>query len=240
MDKINDRHFTCGTRNDTCTSVKYIHHIRNTTGIIQMNHITLSNGLTIEDAIHNMLYADDVNTKNSTIKTYIENWYANNMTNYSKFIEDTVYCNDRRIAEPNGWDVNGDASKLFLFYSHVNRDLTCGNTNDKFTVSEDIGNGKLAYPVGLLTAAETEMVGYDILGTNNYYWTMSPSLYSNSSAYIYTMSSSQSLVLDNLAVTYKNIPLGVRPVISLKPEISYISGDGSSSNPYIVNSRSVE
>ena len=84
------------------------------------------------------------------------------------------------------------------------------------------------------------MVGYDILGTDNYYWTMSPSLYSNSSSYIYTMSSSVELVLDNIAVTYKSIPMGVRPVISLVPEIGYISGDGSPERPYVINSRSLE
>lgn len=240
MSDLNSRHYTCGTRSDTCTSVKYVHHARNTTGIIQINHITLSNGVTIEEAIHEMLHAEDVNTTESTLKTYVETWYAENMIDYSNFIEDTVYCNDRRIAQPNGWDVNGDPTGLFLFYSHMYRDLTCENKNDRFTVSEEIGNGKLKYPVGLLTAAEVDMVGYDILGTDNYYWTMSPSLYSNSSAYIYTMSSSKDLVLDNLAVTYKNIPLGVRPVISLKSGIGYIAGDGTATNPYVVNSRSLE
>lgn len=240
MDQLNDRHFTCGTRSDTCASVKYIHHARNTTGIIQVNHITLTNGKTIEEAINEMLHAEDVNTTDSTIKTYVENWYAENMIDYSNFIEDTVYCNDRRIAQPNGWDVNGDPTGLFLFYSNMYRDLTCENKNDRFTVSEEIGNGKLKYPVGLLTATEVDMVGYDILGTDNYYWTMSPSLFSNSSSYIYTMSSEKELVLDNLAVPYKNIPLGVRPVISLKSGIGYISGNGTATNPYVVNSRSLE
>ena len=240
MSQLNNYHFTCGSRSDKCSEVKYIHHLRLSSDVIQVNHVILSGGKTIEELLHEMLYAEDVNTTDSTIKAYIETWYANNMSDYTSYIEDTVYCNDRRIATKNGWDVNGDPTGRLLFYSNANRDLTCENLNDRFTVGTDIGNGKLSYPVGLLTVTEADMVGYDILGTDNYYWTMSPSLYSNSSSYIYTMSSSVELVLDNIAVTYKSIPMGVRPVISLVPEIGYISGDGSPERPYVINSRSLE
>ena len=240
MSQLNNYHFTCGSRSDKCSEVKYIHHLRLSSDVIQVNHVILSGGKTIEELLYEMLYAEDVNTTDSTIKTYIETWYANNMSDYTSYIEDTVYCNDRRIATKNGWDVNGDPTGRLLFYSNANRDLTCENLNDRFTVGTDIGNGKLSYPVGLLTVTEADMVGYDILGTDNYYWTMSPSLYSNSSSYIYTMSSSVELVLDNIAVTYKSIPMGVRPVISLVPEIGYISGDGSPERPYVINSRSLE
>ena len=54
------------------------------------------------------------------------------------------------------------------------------------------------------------------------------------------MSSDAELLLDNLAVTFKTIPIGVRPVISLKPEISYITGNGSAERPYVINSRSLD
>lgn len=240
MSQLNNYHFTCGNRSDECSSVRYIHHLRLSNDVIQFNYITLSGGKTIEEAIHEMLYADDVNETSSEIKTYIETWYAENMIDYTHYLEDTVYCNDRRIANYNGWVANGDPVGRLLFYPNMYRDLTCENKNDRFTVGEDIGNGKLEYPVGLLTATETEMVGYGILGTDQYYWTMSPSLYSNSSSYIYTMSSDAELLLDNLAVTFKTIPIGVRPVISLVPEIGYISGDGSPERPYVINSRSLE
>ena len=36
-------------------------------------------------------------------------------------------------------------------------------------------------------------------------------------------------------MTRMDSSMGVRPVISLKPEIAYSSGDGSKNNPYIVN-----
>lgn len=240
MSQLNNYHFTCGNRSDECSSVRYIHHLRLSNDVIQFNYITLSGGKTIEEAIHEMLYADDVNETSSEIKTYIETWYAENMIDYTHYLEDTVYCNDRRIANYNGWSTNGDPVGRLLFYPNMYRDLTCENRNDRFTVGEDIGNGKLEYPVGLLTATETEMVGYGILGTDQYYWTMSPSLYSNSSSYIYTMSSDAELLLDNLAVTFKTIPIGVRPVISLKPEVSYITGNGSAERPYVINSRSLD
>ncbi|MCI6350260.1 MAG: hypothetical protein MR779_05115 [Tenericutes bacterium] len=38
------------------------------------------------------------NTNDSTIKAYIDNWYANNMTSYTKYLSTTaVYCNDREV-----------------------------------------------------------------------------------------------------------------------------------------------
>ncbi len=56
-----------------------------------------------------MLYKDDVNTNNSTIKSAIDNWYSNNMTQYTNYLEDTVWCNDRSMdnKESNGWNPAG-------------------------------------------------------------------------------------------------------------------------------------
>ena len=44
---------------------------------------------------------DDIraNTNDSTIKTYIDNWYENNLTSYTNYLSsDAVYCNDRELA----------------------------------------------------------------------------------------------------------------------------------------------
>ena len=38
------------------------------------------------------------NKNNSTIKTYIDNWYSNNLSSYTKYIStEAVYCNDREV-----------------------------------------------------------------------------------------------------------------------------------------------
>jgi len=133
-----------------------------------------------------MLYNDDVNTNNSTIKTAIDNWYANNMTEYTPYLEDTVWCNDRSIYS-GGWTKDGDATG-YLYYSPYNRasnlrkpDLSCSNINDSFTVSETNGNGKLKYPISLLTADEIMLAGGRLyssnskyyLYTNEYWWALS-------------------------------------------------------------------
>ncbi len=39
------------------------------------------------------------NTNDSTIKTYIDNWYENNLTSYTNYLsDDAIYCNDRELA----------------------------------------------------------------------------------------------------------------------------------------------
>ena len=46
------------------------------------------------------------NTNDSTIKTYIEDWYENNLLSYTNYLSsDAIYCNDREIA-------SGDEYKL--------------------------------------------------------------------------------------------------------------------------------
>ena len=53
-----------------------------------------------------MLY-DNVNVNDSTIKTEIESWFEKNLLNYEKYLEDTIFCNDRSIYELGGWNQDG-------------------------------------------------------------------------------------------------------------------------------------
>ena len=233
---MSNHHYTCLNTTGKCTSINYVYFNNN---VIIYYHV-LKNGKSIDDALNEMLWDDNVNTTDSTIKTTIDTWYANNMTDYTMYLEDTIYCNDRRVSNLSGWSPTGNTTEMITFYSNTYRDLTCPNKNDQFTVSEENGNGKLTYPVGLLTAGETDLSGYDVLGVDNYYWTLSPSLFSSHSNYHYTMSSYVELGLDNIPTNYTSIGVGVRPVISLKTGIGYIAGDGTTINPYVVNSRSLE
>ena len=94
-------HYSCSNTTGTCSTVRYYYY--------NNYYIELTGGTTIEEALVEMLSAEDVNKTNSTIKTYIDNWYQSNMTNYTDYIEDTVYCNDRSIsnATETGWNPNG-------------------------------------------------------------------------------------------------------------------------------------
>ena len=48
----------------------------------------------------------NANTTDSTIKTYLESWYNTNLSEYSEFIADTGFCNDRTLATYS-WNGNG-------------------------------------------------------------------------------------------------------------------------------------
>ena len=198
-------------------------------------YIELTNGKTGADVLNEMLYNSDVNTNESVIKTYLENWYETNMTGYTTKLEDTIYCNDRSTNKINGWEPNGgDVDGLpileFKNYEANNSSLYCANTNDKFTVSSSLGNGKLTYPVGLLTSPEAKLANVSVdnyLTSGLEYWLISPTAN--------TKTSTVSTI--NIQKIYEQgveDSLGVRPVISLKPNTEFTEGDGSFTSPYVI------
>ena len=55
------------------------------------------------------------NASDSTIKTYIDNWYENNFTTYTNYLSnDAVYCNNRELATGSSYSTtnSGSASKV--------------------------------------------------------------------------------------------------------------------------------
>ena len=187
------------------------------------------------------------NTNNSTIKTAIDNWYATNLnTNYGKYISTTaVYCNDRT------YTISG-SNTLFGAYTRLRTNKTptydCTDTNDKFTVDTSTGNGKLKYPIALMTADEVSFAGglwvtnaptwYYYNSANgsstgtNWWWLLSPYCWGGSYASVFILSgSSDPGYLSNNSVNYTN---GVRPAISLKSCVKTSGGDGSANAPYTI------
>ena len=224
---INTHHYTCFTDGTTCTSIYYIYYISGSTPY----YITLTNGKSVDDALNEMLYADDVNTKDSTMKTYIDSWYKDNMTSYTNKLEDTVFCNDRTIYSKGGWNPNGGSTSTYLYFKNYNTNysLACTNETDRFSMSNS--KARLNYPVGLLSAPEVRLAyrnansSTNYLYTGNFYWLSSPN-YDNYLESIYMEGS--------YGAYYVTYVIGVRPVISLKPGTGYTSGDGSYTNPFVV------
>ena len=193
------------------------------------------------------------NTNNSTIKDKIDTWYASNLEakGYTKYLSTTaVYCNDR--SNPAGGYNTGNSTFYYGAYTRLitNKAPTydCTDTNDKFTVDTSTGNGKLTYPIALMTADEVSFAG-GLWGTNaptwyyknsangsstgsTWWWLLSPYYWSGSYADLFSVygSSSPGHLVDN----YVNNSLGVRPVISLKSCIKYSTGNGSASDPYTI------
>ena len=193
---------------------------------------------------------DRSNTNNSTIKDKIDTWYEQNMTSYTKYLSTTaVYCNDR--SNPAGGYNTGNSKFYYGVYTRLitNKAPTydCADTNDKFTVDTSTGNGKLTYPIALMTADEVSFVGgfYGKSAETWYYnsakgsstgstwwWLLSPIYWDGSRASVFgVLGSSYPGYLSNDSVYNAG---GVRPSVSLKSCVKTSGGDGSASTPYTI------
>ena len=184
------------------------------------------------------------NTTNSTIKTIIDKWYKDNLnTNYGKYLSTTaVYCNDRSTSDNTNF---GASTRL---YTNKTPSYDCATTEDKFTVDTSTGNGKLTYPIALMTADEVSFAG-GVYGTNaptwyyknsangsstgsTWWWLLSPRRWDGGFAVVFGVyGSSNPGYLYYYNVNNTN---GVRPAISLKSCIKYSTGNGSASDPYTI------
>ena len=200
------------------------------------------------------LASNRTNTHNSIIKGVIDTWYKDNLnTNYGKYISTTaIYCNDR--SNPAGGYNTGKSTFLYgadtRLYTNKTPTYDCTNVNDKFTVDTSTGNGKLTYPVALMTADEVSFAGGVVfedtkawswynnnsangssIGTT--WWLLSPFEWDNNYAYVFNVNSSSNF-FGNLNGNTTGLTNGVRPVLSLKSCVKIRGGDGSASNPYTI------
>ena len=241
---LNNNHYTCmgGT---TCSTVYYIYY----TGSNAMYYIELTGGKTVSDALSDML---DNNTTSSTIKGNsttsgtIDYWYYNNIEQkgYSDYLEDTIWCNNRSIYQLNGWDPDGGNTRRYLYFNSYESayntyipSLSCSREVDRFTVSEENGNGDLDYPVGLLTADEIMLAGGNYETSNSSYYLCTGLSWWVGTPDVFIDYCGGGLIVHPLGKLTGNrvtIANGVRPSISLKPETEIIDGDGTVNSPYIV------
>ena len=185
-------------------------------------------------------------TNSSTIKTTIDNWYTSNLEakGYTKYLSKTaVYCNDRSTSN------NEDFGARTRLQINTNKtpSYDCSATEDKFTVDSSTGNGKLTYPIALMTADEVSFAGglwatnaptwyyYNSANgssTNSTWWLLSPNYWNGSNAGVFGMGgSSQPGNLNSGNVFNSN---SVRPAVSLKSCTLYSTGNGSASDPYTI------
>ena len=245
-------HYTCLNDSGQCSQVYYVYFVSGDT----VYNIILSDGNSGKDAWNQM----QNNTNDSVVKTAVDNWFKNIFStyftnlnkNYNDYLEDTVWCNDRSINmlgnESNkvgsGWDPDSGTISNYLWFSAYGRITTgtprldCPNKNDAFTVNDiKNGNGSLTYPVGLLTADEVSLAGGGgktwssdknyYLYSGKYWWIMSPYYYGDGTFY------DINIVSDGYCSRpYISSEYGVRPSISIKPNVKMNSGDGSEASPY--------
>jgi len=195
------------------------------------------------------------NETNSTIKTYIDTWYENNIKGktFESYLVDSGFCNDRSFASNN---TGTGYAKSYTLYGGYTRNATdastptsslkCINSNDLFTLNSTLntttsaksnGNHALTYPIGLITADELTMAGqgwskyhYNVwTNSDAWYWSLSPVGFDEGMGAVFYANNDGKLgngVLRGEA--------GVRPVINLRSDTAVFEGKGTSSNPYVI------
>ncbi|MBR3134124.1 MAG: hypothetical protein IKG56_01515 [Clostridia bacterium] len=129
---------------------------------------------------------------------------------------------------------NKESSLFYLAYFNT-AGLSCENVVDRFTVSPDNGNGKLTYPVGLLSYQEAYLLGLNARKSGFDYWTMSPYYLTVSGSYgKRTVQVAFILANGNISMYHTNYEKELRPVVSIKPNTYYKDGNGSYKTPYII------
>ena len=188
-------------------------------------------------------------SENSTVKSYLDEWYIKYTNLNTLKVADQIFCNDRTastvdstnstLGEISSWSSTGSIyyfRSYFLNYYSWEPILICSNNYDRFTVNKinNIGNSALTYPVGLLTSDETIMAGSVTTGgsqyylaNSDYYWLITPVRF--------TDSSSGALIRAAGGLSHEDINSEntVRPVIALPSNIK-LSGDGTWNNVYKV------
>ena len=228
---LNNTHYTCDNMNTSCTTLYYVQSIVPSQGEASKYYFfALNNGKNIDDLVSEMFNDTNVNKYDSNVKSIIESWYAQYLSNYSSKIEDTVYCNNRSISNYGGYNSNGgninrgEYNNLLFKNIYLSAELSCANLTDQFTVSNN--KAKLRYPVGLIQAEEYYHLG-EALPTNTSYWTISPAYADSTDSYV--------VALDEYGYTWKMWwPMGIRPVISINSSTTVSSGSGSENEPWII------
>lgn len=243
----------------------------------------IKNGRIKSFAVRNIGYThygdttNNINGKDSYVKTLVDEWYENNILNHSdggstpkileEYLSDEVFCNDRSLLNEKVTETNELMDYNSQFYTPVitpnqyqlkfsafkriredyRPSLKCQNMSvDGFTLgtSSSIvtrsgrGNGKLKYPVAIVTADEVMAsgvtsaaygnAGMSYMFNGNNLATMTPSQYmpNRFTPYLFIGNGrSNYYVYDDVDIV---------PVINLKADIQYVSGKGDANSPYTI------
>ena len=197
-----------------------------------------------------------LNTNDSTIKTYIDNWYKNNLTAYTKYLSnDAVYCNDRELASGSTYSTSSSFDYAPFGRLNTNKTPTYNCTNNKDAFSGSNSEAKLTYPIGLMTVDEIayaggkmnislprpyawyylNSAGRSITGSTSW-WSLSPFRLFVNESHVWCVGGSG--FSGSLGYGEVDVSVALRPAISLKSCTKWASGDGSSSNPYTIQETS--
>ena len=218
--------YTCFSTSNTCSTVNYMvsNTVSSETNKIDISYYALTNGDTLDTIKSKMMS----NKTSSKVKQEVDTIWSTLFSNYTKYLENTDWCNDRTFY--SGSLKSKDSvidDNYFMNGKYSKPSIVCANANDRLSV----GNG-LTYPVALLTRDELDLGG-TYLKTSSYdYWTLSPNEVSFGTVGINYISMYTNVI--NNKITYVSAEYYIRPAISLMHDIKVEDGDGTASNPYIL------
>lgn len=194
------------------------------------------------------------NSYDSAIKTYVEDWYTDNLSTYDNFIDkDAIFWQDRVVSVTNN---------TYIYYAGWTRivnnapSLVASVTADMFSVTTKKGNGKLSKPIGLITADEVVLAGgtmtdaetgnfgtyYDnrlcylnLEGSQPYgIWTMTPRRFvTNNPINSHMIVSKPQAIIYSEPAYHATSKRYVKPVINLKSTVM-CKGTGTETDPYLI------
>ncbi len=191
------------------------------------------------------------NGTDSVIKKEVDTWYSKALgnTEYDSKVMGGRFCSDSSgYKSSTEYGMEGEIfpantyffaswgdrlAQAFTNYSKPNEPtLKCPATSESY-------GGSYRLKAGLITADELVLAGENPGVTTDsylnpgedrqaYYWTMTPAGFSNSGANVWGE-------IGSLANDYVLNRNAVRPVINVTTDNGFTSGDGTASNPYIIN-----
>ena len=244
-------HYSCFSTSTTCDTVYYL--------ILGGIYIEMHNGERLPD----YLTTTYSNLTDSVPKIALEDWYHKELLSYDGDVEDAVYCNDRGLfagslkSKDEGPISVGNYlyPAYFNVYRRNNMDydnnfhpnLSC-ERNDSFTVANENGNRKSRHKIGLMSADEMTFAGINsnynngdgnFLNYDNYAENllMSPHSYGSNAGAVAAIYAADNRGLTNAYAFQpgRGVPgVTLRPVVSLKQSKTFTRGDGTRTNPYVV------
>ena len=218
--------YTCFSTSNTCSTVNYMvsNKVSSETNKIDISYYALTNGDTL-DTIKSKIFSNKTSSK---VKQEVDTIWSTLFSNYTKYLENTDWCNDRTFYSGSLKSKDSVIDDNYFMNSRYNKpSIVCTNSNDRLSV----GNG-LTYPVALLTRDELDLGGTYLTTSSYNYWTLSP----DEVNYYYLGIRYISMYINKISIkrNYVTDENYIRPAISLMHDIKVEDGDGTASNPYIL------
>lgn len=218
--------YTCFSTSNTCSTVNYMvsNKVSSETNKIDISYYALTNGDTL-DTIKSKIFSNKTSSK---VKQEVDTIWSTLFSNYTKYLENTDWCNDRTFYSGSLKSKDSVIDDNYFMNSRYNKpSIVCTNSNDRLSV----GNG-LTYPVALLTRDELDLGGTYLTTSSYNYWTLSP----DEVDYYYLGIRYISMYINKISIkrNYVTDENYIRPAISLMHDIKVEDGDGTASNPYIL------